>query len=122
MTGDGAFQMTVQEVSTLIRERCPAIIIVINNDGYLIERVLHEDGPYNDIQMWRYSRLPEIFDRGNHAVGIRVTTEEELAQALNTASREKEKLVLIEACLPNRDSSAGLERLGQTFRQGSQKK
>jgi indolepyruvate decarboxylase len=122
MTGDGAFQMTAQEVSTLIRERCPAIIIVINNDGYLIERVLHEDGPYNDIQMWRYAKLPEVFDRGNHAIGILVTTEEALAQALKTAAQEKDKLVLIEVCLPNRDSSAGLERLGQTFRQAQQKK
>jgi len=122
LTGDGAFQMTAQEVSTLIRERCPAIIVVINNDGYLIERVLHEDGPYNDIQRWRYAELPGIFDREGQSVGLQVETEEELAQALRTASREGDKLVLIEACLPNRDCSAGLERLGRAFRQGTQKK
>jgi indolepyruvate decarboxylase len=123
ITGDGAFQMTAQEVSNLIRKRCPAIIIIINNDGYLIERLLHEDGPYNDIQMWRYSKLAEVFDNdGSHAVGIRVTTEEELEQAMKIASQEKGKLILIEACLPNRDCSAGLERLGKTFRQSQQKK
>jgi len=122
LTGDGAFQMTAQEVSTLIRERCPVLILVINNDGYLIERVLHEDGPYNDIQMWQYSRLPEVFDNGSHTIGIRVTTEEELEQAMKIAAQEKDKLVLIEACLPNRDCSAGLERLGNTFRNAAQKK
>ncbi len=122
LTGDGAFQMTAQEVSTLIREHCPALILVINNDGYLIERVLHEDGPYNDIKMWQYSRLPEVFDDGSHTVGIRVTTEEELAQAMKIAAQEKKKLVLIEVCLPNRDCSAGLERLGSTFRKAQQKK
>ncbi|MCE5282689.1 MAG: thiamine pyrophosphate-dependent enzyme [Deltaproteobacteria bacterium] len=122
LTGDGAFQMTAQEVSTLIRTNCPAIVLVINNDGYLVERVLHEDGPYNNIQMWRYSRLTEVFDDGSHAIGIRVTTEEELAQAMKIASQEKDKLVLIEACLAQRDCSAGLGRLGEAFRQAQQKK
>ncbi|MCX6225348.1 MAG: thiamine pyrophosphate-binding protein [Bacteroidia bacterium] len=121
LSGDGAFQMTAQEVSTLIRERCPAVIIIINNDGYLIERRLHKDGPYNDIKMWQYSKLPGAFDDGSFVTGIRVTTEEELEQAMKIAVRETDKLVLIEACIPNRDCSAGLERLGKAFRQSQQK-
>lgn len=116
LTGDGAFQMTAQEVSTLIRERRPALILIINNDGYLIERVLHEDGPYNDIQMWNYSRLSDVFGGGDFVIGARVTTEEELEQAMQVAVREKDRLVIIEACLPNRDYSAGLQRLGDAFR------
>jgi len=121
LSGDGAFQMTAQEVSTLIRERCPALIVIINNDGYLIERRLHKDGPYNDIQMWQYSKLPGVFDDGSFVIGIRVTTEEELEQAMKTAIRETNKLVLIEACIPDRDCSSGLERLGNAFRQVQQK-
>ena len=122
LTGDGAFQMTAQEVSTLIRQRIPALIVVINNDGYLVERKLHQDGPYNDINMWQYSRLPEVLGDGSFVVGIRVTTEEELAQALATADAEKGKLVLIEACIPGRDCSEGLERLGEAFRRAQGKK
>jgi TPP-dependent 2-oxoacid decarboxylase len=122
LTGDGAFQMTAQEVSTLIRQRCPAVILLINNDGYMIERVLHEDGPYNDIQMWNYSRLPDAFGGGDNAIGIRVTTEGELERALDVAAREKDKLVLIEICLPNGDCSAGLTRLGDTIKKAQQKK
>ncbi len=115
LTGDGALQMTAQEISTLVRQRVPAVIVVVNNDGYLIERALHEDGPYNDIQPWDYSRLPGVFDDGSGAVGIRVATEEELARAMEVAGREREKLVLIDACLPNRDCSPGLRRLGDAF-------
>jgi indolepyruvate decarboxylase len=121
LSGDGAFQMTAQEISSLIKERCPAVIIIVNNDGYLIERYLHDDGMYNDIQKWQYSKLPAIFDDGSFVIGIRVTTEEELEQAMETAVSETGKLVMIEACLPNRDCSAGLDRLGKSFRQ-SQKK
>jgi indolepyruvate decarboxylase len=116
LTGDGAFQMTAQEVSTLIRESCPAVILLINNDGYLVERVLHEDGPYNDIQMWNYAHLPETFAGGDRAVGLRVTTEGELEQALARAASEQEKLFLIELCLPDRDCSAGLQQLGESVR------
>ena len=121
LTGDGAFQMTAQEISTLIRERCPAVVVLINNDGYLIERRLHQDGAYNDIQMWQYAKLPLIFGDGSFVTGIRVTSEEELEKAMQTAVLEKDKLVFIEVFLPNRTCSKGLDRLGDSFRQ-SQKK
>ncbi len=121
LSGDGAFQMTAQEVSTLAKQHCPALIIIINNDGYLIERRLHKDGAYNDIRMWKYAELPGIFDDGSFATGIRVTNEEGLDHAMKTAIAAKDKLVLIEACLPHRDCSAGLERLGNAFRKAQQK-
>ncbi len=116
LTGDGAFQMTAQELSTLIRLRCPAIILLINNDGYLVERMLHEDGPYNDIQMWNYAALPAALGGGDHAVGIRVTTEGELDRALASAAAGHDRLFLIELCLHKLDCSAGLKRLGDGFR------
>jgi len=116
LTGDGAFQMTVQEVSTLIRERCPAVICLVNNDGYLIERVLHEDGPYNDIQMWNYASLSSLFRGDDFVCGMKVSTEGALAEAIRVAKKETNKLVVIEACLPNRDYSLGLQRLGEAFR------
>ncbi|MDD5678928.1 MAG: thiamine pyrophosphate-binding protein [Kiritimatiellae bacterium] len=116
LTGDGAFQMTAQEISTLIRQKCPAVILLINNDGYLIERVLHEDGPYNDLQMWNYADLPSALGGGAHAVGIRVTTEGELERALTSAATQQDKFFLIELCLLDRDCSVGLKRLGDTFR------
>ena len=70
--------------------------------------------------MWQYARLPEVFGDGSFVVGLRATTEEELARALETAARETDKLVLIEACLPGRDCSEGLERLGRSFRAAQQ--
>ena len=121
LTGDGAFQMTAQELSTLIRLKCPAIVLVVNNDGYLIERVLHEDGPYNDIQRWDYSKLPAAFAGGGQAIGIRAATEGELELALAAASKETDKLVLIDLCLTGRDCSQGLARLGESFRQAQRK-
>ena len=115
ISGDGAFQMTAQEVSSMIRNRCPGVFVIINNDGYLIERKLHQDGAYNDLQTWQYAKLPAVFGDESFAAGMRVTTEEELDQAMRTAIGAKDKLVFIEARLPNRDCSAGLERLAQAY-------
>lgn len=60
--GDGSFQMTVQEISTMIHEKLNTIIFVINNDGYTVERYVH--GPkqrYNNVAPWRYLTAPQLF-------------------------------------------------------------
>ncbi|KAB8254394.1 pyruvate decarboxylase [Aspergillus pseudonomiae] len=60
--GDGSFQMTVQELSTIIHQRLNVIIFLINNDGYTIERCIHgRNQAYNDVAPWRYLKAPELF-------------------------------------------------------------
>jgi indolepyruvate decarboxylase len=110
--GDGAFQMTCQEVSTLIRHRLNPIIFLINNDGYQIERVFN-DGPYNDLQMWKYHRLPEVFGGG---WGCEVKTEGELEAALAKAKGQADSLALIEVRLDKLDFSAPLSRMAKALR------
>ncbi|CCE63253.1 hypothetical protein TPHA_0E01600 [Tetrapisispora phaffii CBS 4417] len=61
--GDGAAQMTIQEISTLIRYKIPISIFLWNNDGYTIERAIR--GPtrdYNDIQPWNWTMLIKSFE------------------------------------------------------------
>ncbi|KAL6251853.1 hypothetical protein RBB50_002063 [Rhinocladiella similis] len=63
LDGDGSFQVTAQELSTVIRHRVPLTIFLINNSGYAYERQIHgmhED--YNDLAPWRYEELPFIFN------------------------------------------------------------
>ncbi len=60
--GDGSLQMTVQEISTMIHEKLNIIVVVINNDGYTVERYVH--GPkqrYNNVAPWRYLTAPQLF-------------------------------------------------------------
>ena len=54
LIGDGAVQLTAQEVSTMIRMEVNPIIFLINNGGYTIEVEIH-DGPYNNIKNWDYA-------------------------------------------------------------------
>jgi TPP-dependent 2-oxoacid decarboxylase len=108
LIGDGALQMSVQELSSLCRHKIPAVLLVMNNNGYTTERVIHE-GPYNDIQPWQYHKLPEVFGGG---WGRRVSTEDALEAALNDARGRNDGPAVIEVMLDEWDVSDALKRLG----------
>jgi pyruvate decarboxylase len=59
--GDGSFQVSAQELSTIIKHKLDVLIFLINNDGYTYERMIHgEEQEYNDIARWRYLMAPEM--------------------------------------------------------------
>jgi pyruvate decarboxylase len=101
LIGDGSFQLTCQEISTIIRQGVQATIILLNNDGYTIEVEIH-DGPYNDIQGWDYAKLIEVFNgRDGNGVGVKARTSQELTDAL-IAANTHDGLTFIE-CFLSRD-------------------
>ncbi|KJJ34385.1 putative pyruvate decarboxylase [Aspergillus flavus AF70] len=92
--GDGSFQVTAQELSTIIRKKLSAIIFMINNDGYTIERLIHGmDADYNDIAMWRYLDSPSYFgapsDDSYPVFTARVSTWGELDGVLSRESFQR---------------------------------
>jgi indolepyruvate decarboxylase len=97
--GDGAFQFTCQELSTLIKHGLAPIIFLINNDGYTIERALYKDAIYNDIQPWEYHKFSLVFG-GNE--GYKAKTEEELEAAIEW-SKSNSGVSLIEIHLDKLD-------------------
>ena len=59
VTGEGSHQLTVQEISQFGRRGLRPIVFVLNNSGYLIERLLckQPDIAYNDVAAWRYAEI-----------------------------------------------------------------
>jgi TPP-dependent 2-oxoacid decarboxylase len=108
--GDGAFQVTCQDLSTMIRYALKPIIFLLNNDGYTIERVI-VDRPYNDIQPWHYHKLVEVFGGG---LGLDVHTEGELEDALEKAASE-DRLVFIEIHTGRLDCPEALRSAGRSM-------
>ncbi len=109
--GDGSFQMTAQEVSTMIRYGLKPIIFVMNNGGYTIEVEIH-DGPYNAINNWSYADLVQVFNAaGGKGWGCRVTTEGEAEDAIKKALTH-DGLSLIEVVLDKDDCSKDLLEWG----------
>jgi len=113
--GDGSFQVTCQDLSTMIRNRLKPVIFLINNHGYTIERVIC-DHPYNDIQPWRYHKLVEVFGGG---FGLDVRTEGELEDALEKAAAT-DVLVFIEIHTGRLDCPESLRRAGRSLAKASQ--
>jgi pyruvate decarboxylase len=61
LEGDGSFQATAQELSTIIRYKLDCTIIVANNEGYAYERLIEGlNDDYNDVAPWRYILAPEM--------------------------------------------------------------
>ena len=89
-TGEGSHQLTVQELGQFGRLGLCPIVFVLNNNGYLIERLLCKDPAiaYNDIAQWRYTELPSAFGCDNWTAR-RVTTNAELDAVLGAASESK---------------------------------
>jgi TPP-dependent 2-oxoacid decarboxylase len=113
--GDGSFQVTCQDLSTMIRNRLKPVIFLINNDGYTIERVIC-DRPYNDIQPWRYHKLADVFGGG---LGLDVRTEGELEDALEKAAATDD-LVFIEIHTGRLDCPDSLRSAGRSMAKASQ--
>ncbi|MFQ5659792.1 MAG: thiamine pyrophosphate-dependent enzyme, partial [Gammaproteobacteria bacterium] len=111
--GDGAFQMTGMELSTIARHGLNPIVFVLNNKGYTTERFIN-DGPYNDIHEWAYHLTPQILRKG---WGCETRTEGELEEALLAARTHTQSFSIINVHLDKLDRSKALERLGKRLRQ-----
>lgn len=109
LVGDGAFQMTGMEVSTIAKLNLNPIIIILNNKGYRTERAFL-DGPFNDLQMWNYSKIPSIVGKGN---GFVVETEEQFTHFLSVAKNTTNDFCLLDVHLDSSDASSALKRLSK---------
>lgn len=87
ITGDGAHQFTAQEISQFARRGLRPVIFVLNNSGYLSERMLSRDPgtPYNDVAAWNYAELPRALGAADWYT-VRVATCGELDDALTEAA------------------------------------
>ena len=88
-TGDGSFQMTAQELSTVLRNGYKPLIFLTNNGGYTIERtILGKDDSYNDIANWRYTDLPHAFAPEAAVETAVVRTNDDLRSVLDAPHDE----------------------------------
>lgn len=113
--GDGSFQLTAQELSTLLRTGQKPIIFLLNNQGYTIERyILGMERAYNDVAPWNYTALPSAFGDVTNCTTLKAATEGELETALDTA-KSCDTLCFIELALDPKDAPEGLKSFGPAF-------
>lgn len=109
-TGDGSFQLTAQEISTMLRHGYKPLIFLINNHGYTIERtIMGKDDSYNDVANWRYIELPRVFAPDTASESVLVRTNEELRVVLDARHSE---FLLVETLMEKDDVPEALIRNG----------
>ncbi|KAB8124582.1 alpha-keto acid decarboxylase family protein [Komagataeibacter medellinensis] len=114
--GDGSFQMTAQELSTLLRHRCNITIFLINNGGYTIERmILGPKAAYNDIANWDYASLPMALGPYAAPLSLRAGSVAELDAALAQAARH-EGVVFVEVGFTPMDAPPAMAAMGAAVR------
>ena len=116
LIGDGAAQMTVQELATVIRHGLTPTVIVVDNSGYTVERAIHgPTQPYNDISPWDWTALPAFFGGADRSLAVRVSTTGELSAALDDAQRHPERLTLLQVVVPAMDVPPLLATLARSL-------
>ncbi|EDG1644550.1 indolepyruvate decarboxylase [Salmonella enterica subsp. enterica serovar Typhimurium] len=100
---DGAAQLTIQEMGSMLRDGQAPVILLLNNDGYTVERAIHGAAQrYNDIASWNWTQIPPALNAAQQAECWRVTQAIQLAEVLERLARPQ-RLSFIEVMLPKAD-------------------
>ena len=105
LIGDGSALLTIQEIAVMIQERINPVIVLINNDGYTVERAIHGDNQYyNDIPKCDWQLMPKAFGAtDDNSLLLKAETAGELKMALKQAAAAKDKLVMLEVITDKHD-------------------
>ena len=119
ITGEGSHQLTAMEIGNMLRRGIKPIIIVLNNKGYTIERVLSDspDDKFNDIMQMNYAKFARVFD--GDVWSTKVTTAEDFDKALKV-TLIMNKMCYIEICTEAMDMPKLTEDLIANFRKNAQ--
>lgn len=107
--GDGSLQLTVQEISSMVRHGLKPYLFVLNNDGYTIEKLIHgPEAEYNAIQPWKHELLLPAFGATNYEA-LRVDKASELDKLFEDSKfANNEKIRLIELMIDEMDAPVNL--------------
>lgn len=115
--GDGAFQMTAQEISTLIKQNIHATIVLINNGTYALEERIHR-GSYNKLNNWNYANFVQaVGGTGGACRGIKVASRKDFRQTLKS-SFDFPGVCLLECVIDKDDCTPELEKWMEMVAEG----
>jgi len=119
IAGDGGFMMICQELSSLARQACDAVVFVMSNQAYAIEQAFVDLSAFDPgrqfagfdlLPTWDYLALAKAFG----AEGYRAQTVNDLRKILKEVKDLKAKPALVEVVIPQKDLAPQLKRLAET--------
>lgn len=103
--GDGAFQISMQEISTMIRWNLTPYIFLLNNAGFSVDRFINKKSNSSkfDVQPWKYLDVFNIFGATNYETR-KIVTLGDLREVLSDEDFNiANKIRLVEIILPSTD-------------------
>ena len=102
LTGEGSHQISALEVGSMLRYGLKPVVIVLNNKGYSIERMLSDtvEDDFNNIMQMNYSKFARVFE--GDIWSTKVETAEDFDKALKV-TQIMNKLCYIEVCTDELD-------------------
>ncbi|KAF3984993.1 hypothetical protein FT663_05425 [Candidozyma haemuli var. vulneris] len=109
--GDGSLQLTVQELSAMVRNGLTPYIFVLNNSGFTIEKYINgPEADYNNIQPWNYKLLLPAFGAQNYEA-LTVDNASDLDKLFkDEAFAKNDKIRLIELIIDSKDAPDNLKK------------
>jgi indolepyruvate decarboxylase len=109
--------MTANDLGNFARYQSNAVMIILNNDGYLVERYISKDAGagYNDIAAWDYCAVAKAMCGAGRVVALKAASDAELAAALDAVHAHPGAFVVIEAVLDRRDAAPGAAVMREGF-------
>ena len=119
-TGEGSHQVSAMEIGTMLRYGVKPVVLVLNNNGYTIERMLSKssEDSFNDIMSMNYSKFARSFDADVWAT--KVKAEDEFDKALRV-TQIMNKLCYIEICTDKMDMPKLTKELIENFKNNTKK-
>ena len=119
-TGEGSHQVSAMEIGTMLRYGVKPVVLVLNNNGYTIERLLSNssEDSFNDVMSMNYSKFARSFDADVWAT--KVKTEDEFDKALRV-TQIMNKLCYIEICTDKMDVPKLTKELIENFKNNTKK-
>jgi len=101
ISGDGGFQLNLQELATAVQERIPIVATICNDGAWGVLKAMQRDrfqGRYRGTELWNpdFVKLAAVYG----LPATRVRTLQELTRALDGALRRNE-FHLIEVAIPD---------------------
>ncbi|WP_201583391.1 alpha-keto acid decarboxylase family protein [Psychrobacter jeotgali] len=118
LIGDGSALLTIQEMAVMLKERTNPIIVLINNEGYAVERAIHgENQHYNDIPNCDWQVMPKAFGgNDDNSLCIKAKTAGELKAGLKKANETTDKLVMLEVITDKHDIPPLLKDISESLK------
>jgi indolepyruvate decarboxylase len=111
--GDGSAQLTAQELGHVFAHGNSAVVFLLNNDGYTVERAIQSpDAVYQNIVRWNWPHLPSALG-APEVTAATATTIGELRAALAHSAEHSDGPHFIEVVLPRLDAPRLLVELAR---------